>query len=93
MALRCEENVKQIGREASEFASIVTLDPQGSQDAWSKLSIFTPALELRELHLRLHSSLVKSIAASPALRNQKVSDFRSDLNEDLNLKSLRAAGL
>lgn len=44
------------------FRNVVTLDPTLTEDTWMRLSVYTPAVELRELPLRLHKSLVKALS-------------------------------
>ena len=75
------------------FSHIVTLDPHGAQEAWTKLSTFTPAVELNELPWRLHVALVRALKSSHALRKVKVSHVDLDNGTDHTLGKLRSAGL
>lgn len=97
---RCETTVRvrtgAWGGEADcapEFKHIVTLDPAGTEEAWTKLSTFTPAVELRELSWRLHVALRKAITDSESLRQLKAVDINSSVKPDAILERLRHAGM
>lgn len=75
------------------FKDIVTLDPHGAQEAWAKLSTFTPAVELHDLHWRMHVALVKAIKRSVPLNKLKVSRVNLGDETDYSLGKLRSAGL
>ena len=75
------------------FSHVVTLDPHGAEAAWTKLSAFTPAVELHDLRWRLHVALVRAIKGSATLRKVKVSDISLDEGADQTLGKLRSAGL
>ncbi len=51
----------EVGNERM-FRNVVTLDPDDTVDVWIGLSAYTPAIEFRELPMRLHRSLLKAIA-------------------------------
>lgn len=79
--------------DAPVFRNVVTLDPIGTGYAWSKLAMFTPALEFQELPLRLHNSLKKAILDSKVLAQQTAPKrYVKSMDED-QLYVLRSAGL
>lgn len=75
------------------FSNTVTLDPHGAEEAWTKLSTFTPAVELHDLQWRMHVALVKAIARSSILKKMKASEINLGDRADQTLGKLRSAGL
>jgi len=74
------------------FKNIVTLDPHRCQQAWSKLGIFTPAVEFSELPIRMHKAMVHAIQESIALNGMKAPQgLDTDVSQS-TVERLRQAG-